>query len=245
MISRVQDVTEGRTRASVCERIFQISFEKLKFPARELEITELNFDGENLRRVINDLSSEGIIQLLGKEIEVRNRISLAEILVKAGRSAESLSARLSWREFERFCRNVLEENGFQVRSNLRFTQNRKRYEIDLVAAKRPYLLFIDCKHWRLGGRSRYLKAAQKQQLRMEAALKKESVIGIRAETRLSSFQRMSLIVSLGDVSANSFQTIPVVSIFRFNSFLMGLDQFFDELNIARQGGHVLEDWIDS
>ena len=245
MISRDQDVTEGRTRASVCERIFQISFEKPKFPTRELEIRDKNFDAENLRRVIDDLSSEGIIELSGNEIEVRNRISLAEILVKAGRSVETLSARLSWREFERFCKNVLEENGFQVRSNLRFTQNRKRYEIDLVAAKRPYLLFIDCKHWRPGGRSRYLKAAQKQQLRMEAALKEESVIDIRAETRLSNFQRMSLIVSLGDVRANSFQAIPVVSIFRFNNFLMGLDQFVDELNVARQGGHVLEDWIDS
>ncbi len=229
----------------MCERIFQISFTKPKFPENELESKLKNFDGSNLPRIIADLSAEGILKLSGVEIEVRNRIGLAEILMKAGRSAETLSELLSWREFERFCRNVLEANGFHVRSNVRFTRGKKRYEIDLVAAKRPYLLFVDCKHWRPGGKSEYRKAALKQRLRMQAALKKESVLGIRAGTSLSSFQQLSLIVCLADVTTRSFEETPVVPIFRFNNFLIGLDQFYDELSRASLGGNVLENWIDS
>jgi len=236
---------DRRAAISICERIFQISFKKPRFLKTELESKDKNFDGSNLRGTLDALSSEGVIKHLDKEIEVRNRIGLAEILMKAGRSAETLSELLSWREFERFCRNVLEANGFSVRSNIRFTLDKQRYEIDLVAAKRPHILFVDCKHWRPGGKSRYMKAALKQRLRMQAALKKESVIGIRDDNSLSSFQRLSLIVSLADVSTMSFRETPVVPIFKFNSFLIGLDQFYDELSVESLRGSALENWIDS
>ncbi len=176
---------------------------------------------------------------------MKNRLRLAEILSKAGRSAESLSKSLSWKEFEGFCRNVLEANGYLVRSNIRFMRDKKRYEIDLIAVKSPYLLFIDCKHWRPGARSEYKMAAYKQRIRMEAALEKGSVIGINWEAGLTSLQRLSLIVSLADVTDLSFEGIPVVSIFRFNSFLMSLDQFWDQLNTQLIGAGVLENWIDS
>ncbi len=176
---------------------------------------------------------------------MRNRLRLAELLLKAGGSAESLSKLLSWREFERFCRNVLEENGFRVRSNVRFKRGAKRYEIDLVAVKSPYLLFVDCKHWKPGVRAGYKEAARKQRVRMEAALEKESPIGINWEPGLSGLQRISLIVSLADVTDLSFEGMPVVPIFRFNSFLMGLDQFWGQFSIQSIGDSSLEDWTGS
>lgn len=233
-----------RAATSICERVFQISFKTPRFPKTALENKGKSLGASNLRKIIDDLSSEGILQLSGGEIEVRNRIGLAEILIKTGRPPDTLSQFLSWREFERFCRAVLEANGFEVRSNIRFTLNKRRHEIDLIAAKRPFLLFIDCKHWRPGARSSYIKAAQKQRLRMEAALKKESVIGIKAELRLSNLQRLSLIVSLADVTTPSFQQTPVVPIFRFNSFLIGLDLFYHVLSDESVGGGLLENWID-
>jgi Holliday junction resolvase-like predicted endonuclease len=239
----VQNVRDRIAAASICERIFQISLKKTRFPEGELEGKHHN--GANLGGILDDLSSDGILKHSGDEIEVINRLGLAEILVKSGRSVEALSQLLGWREFERFCRKVLEANGFDVRSNIRFTVNKKRHEIDLVAAKRPYLLFIDCKHWRPGAKSRYVKAALKQRFRMEAALKKESVLGLGAETSLSSFQRFSLIVSLADVTTQWSQTTQVVPIFRLNSFLTGLDQFCDELSIESLGGSVLENWVNS
>jgi restriction endonuclease len=242
---KLQNIRDKRAATSLCERIYQISFATPIFPKTELENKDKSLSASNLGSIIDDLSSEEILKISGEEIDVRNRLALAEILMKAGRSADTLSELLSWKEFEQFCRNVLEANRFEVRSNVRFTISKKRYEIDLVAAKWPHLLFIDCKHWRPKGRSGYVKAALKQRIRMNAALKKESVIGIRTKVSLSSFQRLSLIVSLADVTTLSLEETPVVPIFKFNSFLNGLDQFYDDMADATREGSVLENWIDT
>lgn len=217
--------------SAVCERIFQISFKKPRFHESELENKSPETNGPCLNRIVENLVGKGIVKLSGNEIEVENRLDLAEILLEAGRSPATLSDFMSWKEFEEFCRDALEENGFEVHSNVRFTWRKKRHEIDLVAAKAPYLLFIDCKHWRPERSSGYKRAALKQRVRMEAALMEGSVIAAGTPKQCSRFKPLSLIVSLADVTVREVDGIPVVSIFRFNNFLLELDKFGDELGV--------------
>ncbi len=230
--------------SEVCERIFQISFKKPRFPESELENKSLDTNGSRLHRIVEYLVGRGIVKLSGDEIKVENRLDLAEILLKAGRSPATLSDFMSWKEFEEFCRDALEESGFVVHSNVRFTWLKKRHEIDLVAAKAPYLLFIDCKHWRPERSSGYKRAALKQRLRMEAALMEESVIVIRTPNNRSFFKPLPLIVSLADVAVREVEGIPVVSIFRLNNFLLELDKFWDELGVQSLRGISLENWTN-
>lgn len=228
----------------VCEKIFQISFRKPSFPQSELEDGSLAANGSHLRRIVEDLGGKGIVELSGNRIEVKSRLGLAEILLKAGRSPATLSDFMSWKEFEEFCRDALEESGFVVQSNVRFTWLKKRHEIDLVAAKAPYLLFIDCKHWRPERSSDYKRAALKQRMRMEAALIEESAIKIRRPNSRNFSKPLSLLVSLADVAVREAEGIPVVSIFRLNSFLLELDKFWDELEAQSFRGFSLENWSD-
>ncbi len=230
--------------SAVCERIFQISFKKPRFPESELEDKSHKINGSSLHRILENLVSHGIVRLLGDEIKVENRLELAEILLRAGRSPTTLSDFMSWKEFEEFCRDALEENGFEVHSNVRFTWRKKRHEIDLVAAKAPYLLFIDCKHWRPERSSGYKRAALKQRIRMEAALMEESAIEIGTRKLRSRFKPLPLIVSLADIMVREADGIPVVPIFRLNNFLLELDKFWDELGIHPPSGISLENWTN-
>ena len=220
---------------SVCEAIFRISFRKSSFLESDLEDKSLVVNGSRLHGIMEDLAGHGFVKLSGDRIETQSRLYLAEILVKAGRSPATLSVLLSWREFEGFCRDALEASGFVVRSNVRFTWQRKRHEIDLVAAKTPFLLFIDCKHWKPERPAGYKAAARKQRLRMEAALEEESAIMIGTTKSRSFSKPLSLIVSLADVALREADGIPVVSIFRLNNFLLELDRYWDELEVQSTG----------
>lgn len=228
--------------SAVCEGIFQISFKKPRFRENEIENKSPDTNGSRLHQIVDNLAGLGIVKLWGNDIEVKNRLDLAEILLRAGRSPATLSNFMSWKEFEEFCRDALEKNGFRVRSNVRFTWRKKRHEIDLVATKAPFLLFIDCKHWRPERSSGYRKAALKQGLRMEAALRGGSAIAIGTRNSRSHSKPLPLIVSLADVAVQEVEGIPVVSIFRLNNFLLELDKFWDELGVQPHRGISLENW---
>lgn len=222
-------------------RILQISVKKLRFSASELGSMDLASGGPLLQRALTSLASENLICLSGDEIEVKDRLTLAEAGLKQGLLPDTVSGLLDWKEFEQFCHQVLERNGFAVRANLRFARDKRRYEIDLVAAKQPYLLFIDCKHWR-PGRSSYRKAALRQRLRMDAAFIEVSVLRVGTTTNLLDFQRLSLIVSLADPAVHTIEGTVIVPIFRFNSFLLGLDEFWDQRMAQTIGDISVENW---
>ncbi len=227
----------------LCTCLLRLSRENPVLSLEAFEAFSWSKSGESWRNRLSILPDRDLIFISGETIEVRDRLGIAEILLSYGRSPESVSELLSWREFEQFCRRALEENGFAVSTNFRFTRDEKRYEIDIIAARWPHLLFIDCKHWRPGRSSGLKRAAQKQRSRMAAA--SNHTLKFEGRTRIdqSQYQRLALLVSLTDVR-RLIDGVPIVPIFRFNSFLQGLDQRWGGSTTTEAGEHHLENWLN-
>ncbi len=219
---------EERLHLSLCEEILRASSGKEKIPLADIGGLNLEEMSERLRTALIFLADQRVFTIEKGEIAVKDRLRICEVLMKGGYSPETVSQFLDWKQFEQFCRRALEENGFSVVSNLRFAESGRRYEVDLVALRSPFLLFIDAKHWRPGRSSGYKEVARRQRERMNAALQGRSLLKVAKGADLSSFCKLPLIVSLADTRIQVVERTPVVPIFRFNSFLLRLDEFWDE-----------------
>ncbi|MEM2910360.1 MAG: hypothetical protein QXO01_04780 [Nitrososphaerota archaeon] len=104
--------------------------------------------------VSRDVAFEVVSRLLGKgfnvnDVEVTGDVRLSIVLecIRDGAPAEILARHVSWKDFEAFSARVLSEYGFNVLTNLRLRVSRKRSEVDVLAAKSPIVLLLDCKRW--------------------------------------------------------------------------------------------------
>jgi hypothetical protein len=109
-----------------------------------LRITKETFDA-----LLEQLSDDGLVSLQGKSITLglKQRLSVAMKAVEAGADTETISRSLGWLEFEELSAKVFEANGFRVMRRFRFTAEGRRWELDLLAIRAPYLVCGECKHW--------------------------------------------------------------------------------------------------
>ncbi|MDD1775854.1 MAG: NERD domain-containing protein [Candidatus Methanomethylicus sp.] len=84
--------------------------------------------------------------------------------IKKGKDLEEAARDFSWQDFEAAVSEVLSANGFRIFRNFRFSSNKRRFEIDVIAISKPRIMLIDCKHWgiRLGKTSAIRSAATAQ-----------------------------------------------------------------------------------
>jgi len=62
-------------------------------------------------------------------------------------SIEDLLTAFTWQEFEQFISSALDHYGYHAFRTFRFTINKKRHEVDVLARERNDILFIDAKRW--------------------------------------------------------------------------------------------------
>jgi len=75
-------------------------------------------------------------------------MKLAIKAVGWGANPKTVCKPLGWDEFEDFSEFSLKANGFRTFKHFRFKSEKRRYEIDIIALKQPFMLSIDCKHWK-------------------------------------------------------------------------------------------------
>ena len=178
---------------------------------------------ENLLRT---LIEKGFVQLRGSMIEVApgQRLQLTIEAIKQGIDIERASKFLEWKEFERMAAEAFGINGYMVNRNLRFKDRGKRWEIDIVARKRPLIVCVDCKHWHHGwSRASITKTAEAQVGRTKAL--SESLQDLTDKLELSNWTRVSLIpviLSLVPASFKFHNNTPVVPILQLQSFITEL-----------------------
>jgi hypothetical protein len=103
--------------------------------------------------------------------------SLEELssMLRKGVSLEEATKSLEWKDFEGVVSDAFEANGFRTMRNLRFSHEKRRYEVDVVALERPRLVAVDCKHWGLrAGKGSALRAASLAQLKRAVNLGKKA-----------------------------------------------------------------------
>jgi Holliday junction resolvase len=142
--------------------------------------------------------------------------------IKSIEDLEKVSKAVVWQNFERLVSFIFEENGFQVKTNMVKTFNRKRRQYDVIAKKNNEIFLVECKKW-AGNRTRLsaLKAAiekHKERTEFYKNLTKEHAIPI--------------IVTLIEEEIKFYEEVPIVPISKLNSFLNEVDKEANESSLA-------------
>ncbi|MHC1636898.1 MAG: restriction endonuclease [Candidatus Nezhaarchaeales archaeon] len=201
-----------------------------------LELKNLPVDSitalEISEEVLYELKAQGIINIESGMIKVVNPIGLAIEAIRLGIDIEAASRWLSWRDFEKFCVEALTNHNFKVKAPLRFKCDKKRYEVDVVAAKHKIVLCLDCKHWKMRGYQSY-KIKEAAIKHLDKCLKLAELTSTLRDAGLhvqSGDLLIPLIVTLMDLGFRSpVNEVLVIPIFKFNSFLLDFEAHIDEV----------------
>ncbi|MFX0169914.1 MAG: hypothetical protein ACFE89_11240 [Candidatus Hodarchaeota archaeon] len=161
------------------------------------------------------------------------KVQVAIRALQLGEATRPILNSLTWQEFEEFVAHVLTFHEFQVKHRFRFSLSR-RYEIDIVAGRNPFLLCIDCKQFgvRLGKASTLRTASEKQVIRTHALA--NHLAQFQADLGILDWQDPLLLPVLVTMLLEDLQFhegIPVVPAVNLNSFLLGFEEQLDQLRI--------------
>ena len=122
---------------------------------------------------------------------------------------EQVSKEAVWQNFERLVGFIFEMNDFQVNINRVRTFNKKRRQYDVIAKKNERIYLVECKKW---AGNRYRLSALRKAIRQH----KERTNFYR---NLTGEEAIPIIVTLIEEDIKFFEDMPIVPIFRLNSFI--------------------------
>ncbi|MFW9907180.1 MAG: hypothetical protein ACFFEF_01285 [Candidatus Thorarchaeota archaeon] len=171
-----------------------------------------------------------------------NRIDLAVIAIAADANIETVIQHLTWKDFEGFVARILTENEYRCVESFRRRGNRlvEGMEIDVIGVKGFSILSIDAKMWglRTGKSSTLVEAAKKQAIRTEKLSNQIERLSHKIERMKPGVYSLTPIMVTWLVEEIQFcDGVPVVPIFKLNSFLLDLGRY-EDLLVSYEG--VLE-----
>lgn len=176
-----------------------------------------------LNRDLSELSGSDLIRENDGSIEVSpsQRIRIAFLAIRTGADFKQVCALLSWREFEKIAADAFELNGYQVLTNFHFKHASRRWEIDIVALKKPLIICVDCKHWKHGWRkAAAVKAAEAQTDRTEAFA--QALPSYRHKVKLEKWQTARLIPMILSLEAGPvkfYSGVPIVPVLQLQDLI--------------------------
>ena len=195
-------------------------------------------DQSKIDNEVSDSSSLNIeiLEQLGlpdsTPFSIERRIALALSAVTHGVSFAEIVDLLTWKDFEGFVAEILSENSFRCVESFRRRGNSmiRGMEIDVVGVKGHTIIAIDAKMWgvRNGKGSALKTAAQKQKKRTQDLTWDLD----RLSKKLSSLNRgiytiFPVIVTWLVEEVELHEGVPVVPVFKLNSFILDMDQYED------------------
>lgn len=192
-------------------------------------------------RVTNDAFEDFIDRLVAEELIAEidgsfsasssQRLEMAVRAIREGADFERVSRALGWLEFEEMVAYAFEENGYRVDRRFRFNAEGRRWEIDVLAVRRPLVVCAECKHWSKG-----LGNATARKI-VETHLEKVRVLSENASRLLKRLKLrgwekavfVPVALSLQPARNKIYRRIPVVSVFELPSFLSEFEGQMDWL----------------
>jgi Holliday junction resolvase-like predicted endonuclease len=182
------------------------------------------------------LHEASVVTLTGEEIHItpEQRMRIAELAILEGVDPERVARELGWQEFEGLAAHILSREGYATANHFIFKHSARKYEIDVLGAKEPMVLCVDCKHWRHGwAPSKIMTAARNQLLRVQSLSevfafyeKKHHITGWR------SARLLPIVVALADVSSKLMDGVPIVSALRLRDFLCQVSPWDERLRFV-------------
>lgn len=148
-------------------------------------------------------------------------VLLALYRVAAGVPEEEVAKSLDWRDFERFCAQLLRANGYSVEENVHL--RRPRAQLDLVATGPFFVINLDCKHWKRAPSYAALRGFALAQLKRSRLLR-QSMGGGKPI--------VSAILSFSESKGEFIEGVAVVPIRAVRSFLETVESYSEVLEAS-------------
>ncbi len=183
--------------------------------------------------VDNDLLRQlGIPYSKPFSIDRKQRIDLALIAATHGASVVDIVNLLTWKDFEGFVAGILAENNYRCVESFRRRGNSliRGMEIDVVGVRGGTIIAVDAKMWgiRSGKASALKSAAEKQKKRtVELASELERLSKKLNTLTEGPYTIFPVIVTWLVEEVELHEGVPVVPVFKLNSFILDLEQYED------------------
>ena len=203
-----------------------------------MEVLKQSKDSGNLAQ-IHSLNREILDQfgiMSAEEIFIfinrRQRINLAKHAVQLGANLAEIVELLTWKDFEGFVAEVLIENNYECVESFRRRGNLsiQGMEIDVIGVRGRTVIAIDAKMWSIrSGKTSALKRAAERQKERTHELSDELDALSKKITRLTSgnYRLVPVLVTWLVEDVELHEGVPVVPIFKLNSFILDFDQYED------------------
>jgi len=143
-----------------------------------------------------------------------DKLKIAVALLENGVSIDEISIALDWKDFEGLTGAILASKDFTVIKNMILTK--PRMEIDIIGIRLGITILIDCKHWKRYSISSLTTVVKKQIKRTKHYVAKtKGAIAV------------PVIVTLYRDKVDFIQSVPIVPIFQFSSFV---DEFYGNID---------------
>jgi len=155
------------------------------------------------------------------EASPTQRVKIAVAALSSFADFERICALLSWAEFEGIVAQAFEANGYRTLRNFRFKQQSKKWEIDVLGVKKPFIICVDCKHWKRGWqRAAVAKAVEAQTQRTEALSRVLPVYRRKAKLeQIENTRLIPVIMSLTPGPFKFYSGVPIVPVLQIQDFI--------------------------
>jgi len=185
---------------------------------------------------VQKLQEKDAVSISGEQIHVSHaqRLRIAQLAITDGADPERVARELRWQEFEAFTNQVLSQDGYDTKNHLVFKASGQKFEIDVIGAKEPLVLCVDCKHWHHGwGPSRIVAAAKNQLLRVVSLSQVLPVYQQKLPfAGWESARFLPVVLALADVSSRLVDGVPIVPVLRLGSFLAEISPCVESLRFV-------------
>lgn len=141
--------------------------------------------------------------------------------IASGVPEEEAARSLTWKDFERFCAQLLRAGGYSVKEDVHLS--RPRAQLDLVATGPLFTINLDCKHWKRTPSPSAMEGFARAQLRRSRLLRK-----VTPDPK----PIVSAVLSFSDPEGGFVEGVAVVPVRAVRSFLETVESYPDRLEIC-------------
>jgi len=195
--------------------------------------SSLRITDESFSTVMGLLSGEGLFSADGGiiSLSIHQRLGLAVRAVEAGAGFEAVSRSLGWLEFEEMAAHVFEENGFRALRRFRFSAEGRRWELDVLASRAPYVVCCECKRWSKGMGNSTARGIIETHLE-KAGVFAGRLLELAERVGLRGWRRAVVVpvaLTLSATPLGIYRRVPSVSVLALPSFLAEFDGQMERL----------------
>ena len=161
-------------------------------------------------------------------IPKKNKTQLIIKAIESGIDLDQIIDSLHWSDFENFCLTVFDFHEFRTFQNFHFTQNKNRFEIDVVSIREPLVFAVDAKKWKTGHAGALKTVVKKQTERIKFLSEYLQKPLNRQKLQLNNalnLRLIPLIVTSKMYEIQIFHGVPIIPFFKLNGFITEIHRF--------------------